>query len=201
VRPIDVTSTGAGARAGPQATARRRRARRRPAAIERRYSRPVGNAYADLLFEPDPFTAGSVVRYFLDRAPEVVDAVRAAGGAFVMMPERRDFDESVPVVERARVELARAEELARDLAAWPIYVGTSSLSAYLPWLDGADRRGPPLALTPARGALAGYVLMGEGGAMFYAADGRLGHSVMARDWVLELARRRPEPPVPPPPRG
>jgi hypothetical protein len=156
----------------------------------------VADLYADVIFEPKPFTAASVVRRFLDLSPAVASALRAAQASFVMMPEVHDLSRSTHLSERATLELARAEELARSLTAWPIYVGTGHLSEVMPSLErteGGELRGPPLTASPARGVLAGYVLMGEGGAMFYTASGLLAYTSKAQGVVLALLSRRPMP--------
>jgi hypothetical protein len=153
----------------------------------------VVDAYADVIFAPEPFTAGSVVRRFLDLSPGVASALRAARASFVMMPELHDLSWSTHLLERVPLELARAEELARSLTAWPLYVGMGHLSEVMPSLErtkGGERRGLPLTASPARGVLAGYVLMGEGGAMFYTAGGLLAHTGKAQGVVLALLGRR-----------
>jgi hypothetical protein len=158
-----------------------------------RYLRSVVDAYADVIFAPEPFTAVSVVQYFLDLSPGVASALRAARASFVMMPELLDLPWSTHLPERAPLELARAEELARSLAAWPLYVGTGRLSAVMTSLEsteGGELRGPPLTASPARGVFAGYVVMGEGGAMFYTASGLLAHTGTAQGVVLALLGRR-----------
>jgi hypothetical protein len=144
----------------------------------------------------------SFVQQFLRRYPEVAAALRARGAYVVVFSPDRYVDElddePTPegVARRTRLALEEAERAVPPGPGVPVFVaanwGCYFSLALLPadvlcWYRGKDlpREEPPLrGLRPSHGILAGYVEMGEGGATFYAPDGRQGTWELARETVM-----------------
>jgi hypothetical protein len=160
----------------------------------------MANTYDDLVLEPEQVVGGALTRRFLDGVPEVVRALRATGVTLVMIPRRDDLPQGLSMDERARSELGRAEEFAmRSEVAWPLYVGTgyvTELSRQLHVDEAGEHCGPPIRARPSRGALLGYVMVGEGGAIFYTPSGRLAFTQQVRDLAIELVSRVGDPEQP-----
>lgn len=125
---------------------------------------------------------------FLERYPDVAAAIDAAGGFVVVFSPARSFEEDEElspevITERVRLGLAEAEREVAGREGVPVFVcETVGIPLFLV-LEGEN----PLltGLTPGRGVLAGYVMCGEGGAVYYAPDGRHGSWEGARAMVLE----------------
>jgi hypothetical protein len=122
-----------------------------------------------------------MIESFLRRYPDIAAAIEAAG-AFVVVSspplEAEDFDES-PSLPRFLERVAHAlEEAERALPArpgWPLHVCYASGSV-LPRGPGIWALGEVTSLVPrpARGAFAGFVIGGEGGAIYFTPSGQEG---------------------------
>jgi hypothetical protein len=139
----------------------------------------------------------------LEKFPDVVEALEKADAVLVLLPGPRTFSSDddgdgaahfARFVERIRQEVAAGVESMSKQKAWPIFVGEGHASDFRSGIPAGENhvRLNPLPVKPARGTLAGYVIPGEGGALFYIADGsELSSWEGARQFVLDLVRQLP----------
>jgi len=130
----------------------------------------------------------ALVRRFLEEHPAVTHTLRERSLCVVLVREMR---------ERSAFTHDNAEALAEAERSWgcgprvPLYVGSGTFSR-VPQINVSEpvRREAFFAARPSRGAWAGYVLAGEGGAAFLDSEGGLTsglHAPLA--WVTAFLER------------
>lgn len=135
------------------------------------------------------------VGLFLRKYPEVAAAIRAAGAYVVVFAPDYDLEaiehSRIPTAEsvtrRTRLALEEAERAVSARPGVPLFVACDSGCYFYRALLGEDA--PLVGLTAQRGPFVGFVECGEGGATFYAPDGRHGAWELARDVVMALVSR------------
>lgn len=133
---------------------------------------------SNIVHVASPYGLGWWVKEFLRLYPDVAAAIHSAGAYVVvfspaMQPE--DFDEyPAPGVflERVRRALDEAEHTLPPSDEWPLYVcdprGLGFPAAILKREEGSV----PISVRPRRGAFAGFVFAGDGGAFYVTQGGR-----------------------------
>lgn len=152
----------------------------------------MAEAVEQSLIAVQPHRGAYFVKSFLQRYPEVAAALRGAGAYVVVFAPEPDLEEmegsqarpsAESVARRTRLALQEAEQTLAPRPGVPVFVAEGVGCYFHLALQG--ERAPLVGLRASRGLFVGFVECGEGGAIFFAPDGREGRWETARDVVME----------------
>jgi hypothetical protein len=126
-----------------------------------------------LILDRGTHVGPSLIRGYLDAHPSLAVALAAAGARIVTFEPAFAADDLFAALRDALDAAARS--VPRDTS--PLLVAVVGLTDLIAACDGRGSAGTQLtvpAIACPRGAFLGYIALGEGGVVFYGADGRRG---------------------------